>query len=246
MNLTLLLFLIGGGSYVVPHLPGLFISGSLLGSILILVVGICIYLHYKYKKNIIDNKRINIDYVIDKYYVINYGIGTLLAIYDKNPRKNRILQDWYYFYLNYVPPYARPILTFKFTAFFPTVNGVEYLNMPDDGMVTIVWKGNSSLLAFSDSCNHGFKLDKGNEELWCHIPSTRRIRTAGLLGFITYYIGIYLFLPRGGGVWIPGPYSYVGMLYYKIKGYRFYSGGKPLLTRINAKGKLEIFVRDSV
>jgi hypothetical protein len=36
------------------------------------------------------------------------------------------------------------------------------------------------------------------------------------------------------------------MLYYKIRGYKFYSGGKPILFRVNIKGKLEIFIRDNI
>ena len=55
-------------------------------------------------------------------------------------------------------------------------------------------------------------------------------------------LSIIFFLPKGGGVWIEGPKSELGL---NNLNYKFYSGGRPLLTRRNAvTGRLEIFIRD--
>jgi len=40
---------------------------------------------------------------------------------------------------------------------------------------------------------------------------------------IRYYISFPLV--KGGGVWISGPHSYIGIALYKNKGYILYNGG---------------------
>jgi len=243
MNLTLIFSFLKTLSYNVSYLYYLHSGAFMLASILISVIVIYIYLYFKYNK---DNKHINIDYSITNFFIPEYGFGKCLGIYDKNTVNNRVLQDWYTFYLKFVPPYAIPVVNFFFISFFPKPKNIQYLYRESDYMVAILQKDSYTYLVFADSCEHSFELDDGNEELWYYIPSTRRIYTAGFLGFIPYYLNIPLFLPKGGGVWVPGPTSYMGLFYYKIIGYRFSSGGKPLLSRINGKGKLEIFIRDDL
>ena len=105
--------------------------------------------------------------------------------------------------------------------------------------------GVSDSVLFGGIGGKNLTLDDGSEELYRYIPRTSGLRTAMYdKSNIFNYIKFSIFLPKGGGIWIEGPPAWVITSHVNI-GYKFYSGGEPILYRIGKTGKFEIFIRES-
>ena len=96
-------------------------------------------------------------------------------------------------------------------------------------------------IGFPDSTSRDYRLFASSsiEQVYEYLPPYCKITTAWypLLDIRNYKLSPSILLPNGGDVWVDGPDT-VGCLLLKFLGYSLYSGGSPILTRINDKGKL--------
>lgn len=170
---------------------------------------LCIFKYFIY------DKRWDICYLYSDYtYSIN-ETHQFVFVYILDPIVNMLFQQWLYFYYVLQDLEAhRRALPRNYTEgnvwgtsnnyFYANISGLQCIGFIDSG-----WLGD-------------IPVDDGSEQIWRYVPSTHRFRTVMYPWYdIRNYINIYILLPRGGGIWVEGPYA---TAINNTIGYILYSG----------------------